>query len=295
MRRKAKPSGGASTRVSSGFGRSLTRAADSTLGVKLTYLSCNSFEQDLQHLLDSTSDAMLLVLDGPEGKTGAMLLDRRFVAQVVEYMTMGSFGKVIERPLTRTDAALLQPFVDRCLTGVEACLDIGKGFRFGAFVADAHSLGNLLEATRFAVHKAQMQLGSSDQPIEITYAFPVSMPLCVADRDDSGTVAIGTQLRNRLMDTQVTARVALCKVLMPFEQVKALQSGQVIGIPSGALAQASLTCGGEQVAEGKLGQFNGFRALKIAGRLAPKLHAPPEHDERVDLALAPKQELVEAG
>ena len=56
---------------------------------------------------ECSDDCLILLLDGPGGARGSILLDRHFTQALVEVQTMGSVrpGEAVARPFTGTDAA----------------------------------------------------------------------------------------------------------------------------------------------------------------------------------------------
>lgn len=258
------------------FGRPLIRAAESELGLKLVVGSERSDKLGLQDVLDKADDQMFLVLDGPEGQTGAMLFDQGFVSQVTEFLTMGRIGPTVHRRMTRTDAALLQPFVDKALSRLHAADNGAELFRFGAFVPDAHGLGILLENTQFQLWTVQVDISEGENQADICLMLPQRRSTQKDAADAGQTTKRAPSLRATLMDTQVSVKVSLCTSRLSFDALRSLKPEDIIPLPSGALKQAALTCGGEHIADGTLGQLNGHRAVRISGQMAQMLHGPAQ-------------------
>ncbi|MEC7256921.1 MAG: flagellar motor switch protein FliM, partial [Pseudomonadota bacterium] len=115
-------------------GRDVFSMALSVIGVTQTRVLQDALPE---HLSD---DTLLILMDGPERRTGVMTLDRSGLMGLIQQQTMNAVfpGDPPERPFTSTDAALVAPLAESILNlsteiaenlADKACL---RGYRFGA-------------------------------------------------------------------------------------------------------------------------------------------------------------------
>ncbi len=244
------------------------QAAEQELGLQLTPKADEIVRQDLTRFLDSAeNEGLILVLDGSDGQRGALILNTELVGAVIETMTIGrlSGATPIERQMTRTDAAIVAPLVDAVLSRLEGASqpeDAWNGFRFGATAPDLHSLGNVLDDVNYSVISLEFQVADIPYPLRFQLAFPWRQEAsCVAEPRAENWSA---NFQSRLRQTQVSVPAVLCNVQVPFETVQTFEPGFILTVPRNALGNSALSIGNEVIARGKLGQFNGQRALKLA-------------------------------
>ena len=100
-----------------------------------------------------TPDSLLLLLDGPEGATGAAVVGRELVGALVQQQTIGRVSPqpMPERALTSTDAALCAPLLDAVFARAHSVLETDEDrrvlprFKFGARCENARLLKLALE------------------------------------------------------------------------------------------------------------------------------------------------------
>ncbi|MDQ2095311.1 FliM/FliN family flagellar motor switch protein [Rhodalgimonas zhirmunskyi] len=258
------------------------RAADELFDLGLVATSVEAREAVQGDTLDLFSDdCLILLLDGPEGRRGAVSIELPILAGLIEKQTM---GVVLQRsadlrPPTATDAALAAPLVNDILSGFarnleeeEEC-DWAAGFRYGARLEESRLLGLSLDANDFHVFRLQLEMEAGAKQGEMIVVLPVPEPEPLPETcddpsgDESEKSALGCRRRmgqGALMVAEAPLRAVLHRVRMPIRQLAELAPGDILPIPQSALVETRLeTVGGTRVVKCTLGQLNGTRAVRI--------------------------------
>lgn len=128
------------------------------------------------HLNDT---ALLLLLDGPNGRTGAAMFDPIVVGGLIQQQTMGAVlpDTGVKRAMTRTDAAICAPLVDKLLEDAGPILDeaddaaLLRGVRFGAKSDDARTLAMALDAQDYTLIRLTVDMARGERQGEIVLIF----------------------------------------------------------------------------------------------------------------------------
>ena len=217
-------------------------------------------------------DRLIVLLDGEAGARGAVLFDRPFVQALVEIQTMGRVTNTAgpERLFTSTDAAVTKPLVDAVLTGFDEKLFEADeqhqplGFRFGDRVEDARVLMLALEAPEYQLFRVTVDIGFGSKSGELT----LLLPSLVSKRSDPsapvGSEGAEFDLTELAMTAPVLLNAVLDQVQLPLAQVCALKPGMNLPVSAAAINRTKLvTTHGHVVAQVRLGQLNGFRAVRL--------------------------------
>lgn len=282
---------------SGGLSRVLRRAAiraGDGLGLKLDVTDVRDTTESLSGLLSSLGDGgwLLVALEGPDGRRGAMALDTAAVTALIEVQTLGrlSGAAPAARSLTRTDAMLAEPFIaaflSQCQTG--AAGDLLEGYVFGAPARDLHGLGVLLDDVPHRLLRSRLRFDDSPHEGRMVLAVPTAV-------QDAGVAAAAPdawsrELGQNLGEARMVLDVALHRLTLPLDQAQALAVGQMLDIPGTALTQATLRAAGKAVMQGRLGQINGMRAIKLQGAM-PSGPAPEFSEDRAN-ASAPASDML---
>ena len=224
---------------------------------------------------EQNEECLILLLDGPHGSRGSVLLDRQFTQALVEVQTMGSVrpSEAAERPFTGTDAAIAAPLINAMLDGFDAQIaDAGVplcplNFRFGDRVADMRSLMLALDAPDFELFGITVDIAGGAKTGMLTLILPETA-LCAPLPDgaeDGGEHSF--DLSELAMSAPVTLDAVLDRVQLPLHQVCQLAPGMTLPIAASAVGQTELVAAqGHTAAVVRLGQMNGFRAVRIMGQ-----------------------------
>lgn len=256
----------------------LARAADELFDLPLAVTSVQLGEVNQEQAIAAFEDGpLVMVFDGPEGAVGAVSVGLPILAGLIEVQTMGQVmaRDAGARAPTQTDAALVAPLLNASFTGFVENLEgaaegrWAEGFRFGAMIEGIRMLPLVFEAADFHLFRLGVSLNDGAKEGEIVIALPVVVPPKVdsaAHADDpqmapGGRITLG---QGALMSAQAPLSAVLHQVKMPLAEVSALKPGDVLTIPRGALSNTRLVAvQGHGVAKCRLGQINGFRAVRL--------------------------------
>ena len=270
----------------------LGRAGQAVPGLGLEVAGLTEARLSLSELLDLPPDrALLAMIEGPGEALGLIALSPGVLATLIEAQTTGRVGQgdpAVRKP-TRTDAAMSAGLIDRVLTGLGAELDASPdrvwagGFRYASFLEDPRPLELLLEDTPYRVFRAALTLATGARQGEVLLALPAAgrgkapataLPLTAA----AAPVAPPSTLAEVALAAPAQLTAVLHRLTIPLSAVLGLKPGDVVPVPSAALDQIVIEgLDGRRLAEGKLGQNRGHRAVRLAaapGRTAAA--APPQ-------------------
>ncbi|WP_322865969.1 FliM/FliN family flagellar motor C-terminal domain-containing protein [Aquicoccus sp. G2-2] len=247
-------------------------------------------------------ERLIMVLDGPDGAIGAASVDMQIIAGLIEMQTMGQVTRRAAEPRkpTQTDAALIAPLLNATLSGFAAGLaadlagdqaknqasnqagQAAAGFRFGAMIEGPRLLGLLLDAPDFHLFRLTLDLGGGGKQGELVLALPVC-PVSPPEGEAAGGTGQETQLgQGALMAAHAPMAAVLHRLSLPLAELVALKPGERLDIPREALARTRLEDGrGEGIVTCRLGQINGFRAVRLRGAVA-SLRAALSDDRETD-------------
>ncbi|MCC6304556.1 MAG: FliM/FliN family flagellar motor switch protein [Rhodobacteraceae bacterium] len=293
----------------------LARAAQDGIGLALAVSRLEARRGTLAELLDlPPPGALLAIVEGPGESLGLVALAPAVLAAVIERQAIGrvtAAAPPARRP-TRTDAAMTAPLVDRLL--VEFAAGLGPspdaawagGYRYASFLDDPRPLGLLLEDGAYRLFVAEVGLGSPVQKRgEVVLALPAvpraataprrreapaaavageeaADPAAPRDRATEAAAAAAATAWARALETVVLGAPAvldavLDRVSLPIAAVLGLRPGALLALPSAAVDRLVLEGpGARRLAEGRLGQARGLRAIRIT---LPEDGAPPHRPD----------------
>ncbi len=279
-----------------GWRLALARAARDDLKLPLEVTKLALDRRSLAELLELPPDfALIVVLEGPRDGLGLLVISAPVLAGMIEMQTIGKVAAAVPLPRrpTRTDAAMVAGMIDTALAGLEAGLaqeaDLiwAGGFRYASFLDDPRPLGLLLEDMSYCVLCADVALANGVRTGSVLLALPadgrgVAPQPCRTPLDD--TAEAGPAFTQALSDLVAGADCSLDAVLarlsMPLSRVLGLTVGEVLAMPRAGLDQISFEgIDGRKVAEGKLGQNRGMRAIRLTplvARATTSVQVPPQ-------------------
>ncbi|MBI1219673.1 MAG: flagellar motor switch protein FliM [Rhodobacteraceae bacterium] len=274
----------------------LGRAGQAVPGLGLEVAGLTEARLSLAELLDLPPDrALLAMIEGPGEALGLIALSSGVLATLIEAQTTGRVGQgdPAARKPTRTDAAMSAGLVDRMLTGFGDELDAtadrvwAGGFRYASFLDDPRPLELLLEDTAYRVFRADLALAAGARRGEVLLALPAAgrgkaaataLPSAMA----AAPVAPPPTLAEVALAAPAQLTAVLHRLVIPLSAVLALKPGDVVPVPAAALDQIVIEgLDGRRLAEGKLGQNRGHRAVRLAAApgaaaaAAPLARPPP--------------------
>jgi len=261
---------------------SLARVADTVMGLALGVATVEQRRLGHAEVADALADeGLIALLDGAGGARGALGLDAQMMAALIEVQTTGMLrpGSGVARRATRTDAAMVAPMVDALMEGIDREMTaevegyLPRGLRFGDRVEDSRALGLLLEAQEFDFYRVIADLGPGIRTGRLDLLMPARHPPPAR----SGTRTDADAPAHALMcDVALGAPVVLdgvmARITLPLREACTLSVGQVLPLTPEVLGAIHLTgAGGHLLAEARLGQLNGWRALRLVSSAAAPL------------------------
>lgn len=278
------------------------RAARDMMQLPVDFVSLTLNRLSLTELLDLPPDrALILMLEGPEDGLGLLILSPDLLASLIEMLTMGKCAAQPpdSRKPTRTDAAILSPLADLALANLEEALaedaDLvwTSGFRYASFIEEARPLALMLEDVIYRTLTARIALGQGTRTGDMILVLPAegrgrkprinprSIPDAVARPAFAASLAAQVDSAICPMDA------VLARLSMPLGQVMLLTAGAILPLPQARLERISLEgLDGRRVAEGKLGQHRGMRAIRLA--LDPAQSDAPVGSEMAPASVGPE-------
>lgn len=252
--------------------RSLAQAAADLCELPLAVIGATRKECDGETLSEHLSDDhLLIVLDGRHGVPAALTMDAAAVTAAIQQQTMGQvFGPApAQRHYTGTDAAMIAPLIDATLVRAERALaetpDLSRieGFRFGARAEDARSLALLLEADSYQVFTLSLDLAVGRMQGQLTLVLPDRV-LEADGAEAAGMTAQGPSLGDSSGVVRAELTAVLTRIQMSLDEMVNLRPGDTIPLAAAALNATELqTIEGNPVAQGRLGQAAGARAVRL--------------------------------
>ncbi len=261
--------------------QALARAANEELGLALDVTGLKMQTQSLSEVMELPFvGGLIAVLQGPAEGTGLMLLTPEVVAALIEMQTLGKVGtQPLElRKPTRTDAAMVAPMLDAALIALEkdlaqeADLVWAGGFRYASFLDDPRPLNLLMEDIGYRMLTAELSLGLGARKGRLYLALPAKgrgpMPTFTAKPAvDETAAALGfaQALAEQVQAAGCVLDAVLGRVALPLHQVMSLEVGALVPLGRATLDQLRLsTVSGAPLAQGKLGQHRGMRAIRLS-------------------------------
>jgi flagellar motor switch protein FliM len=258
-------------------------AGFATVGLDVTVSRQGSQCGAISHFLNEiTENALLLRLETDDGQVGALAMGRGAVVGLVEWQTMGQFlsGDVPQRSCTRIEESLaLQVFS-------AICKDLPKRSRGTAwlqtsrpgrrFTSQRQVVSQLTEGP-YHVLRLTIGLGGEGRDGEIVLALPQPVPLETQDSDaPRGREKLQANVRLAPADLSVV----LAPLSLSLAKLRALQVGDLLELPTEALAKVTLRTGtGTIVKRVQLGRQDGLRAVRLGSPttgtgMAPQMSEP---------------------
>lgn len=265
----------------------LARVAEDLWGLAVTSQGISQEMLDQEGAVSRLGvDDLILVLTAPDGSHAIAAVDRAVLAALIEVQTLGCVSDQAfdDRPYTTTDAAMVWLYLDRVIAGFAATLQahpmapLAAGLRFEERAVDPRTAALFMDAAQYHAMTAAVEIDGGRRRGDVRLLLPlrhVKAPASAAEARGSHAATM------RMLPAPVQA--VLGRVTVPLSRACALRPGDLLSLPDGILDMAELVAvGGHVVAKGRLGQLNGFRAIRLSfpsGNPARAEDAPaPEAD-----------------
>lgn len=233
--------------------------------------------QSLAELLDGVEvPSFLAVLAGPRESLGVAILSPGLLSALIEAMTTGRLGPGDPTPrrTTPTDAMLACRFLNEALAvlgeELESSADVvwAGGFRYSSWLDDPRPLGLMLEEGSYRLLTVTLVLAGTRRA-RLSLALPAAgrgrapVPRMMAPVTEPGT-AWEADLGAAVSSAAVRLDAVIARLSLPLATIAGLRPGAVVPLPDAALDRILLTAlDGKVVAEGKLGQAQNARAVRL--------------------------------
>lgn len=221
---------------------------------------------------------LLVLLDGPQGRVGAAMIDAGLVGGLIQQQTMGRVVAPVGDPreMTATDAAMCAPLLDalfdKASTAVEDEADrlLLRGFTFGARSEEPRLVAMALEDAEYRVIRLTLDLAKGVRQGDLVLFLPPVPPHDpdgggLDASDDAGQAEHGPRnMTDVVMLLEAELMVQLCHVRMNLSDLTRLSPGDAVLLPPGTFPKTRIMAqSGKCLGTGTLGQVDGQRALKI--------------------------------
>ena len=263
----------------------LTKAANDTVGLVLTVESVAEEITGLDEMLASlTGDLMLVALEQEQGLVGLIALDMEMRAAVLEMETMGAVlaHPADERAPTRTDKMLCDPLLEAFLeafptavagTPLDGWLD---GVMPGDSVESLRAAGLVLEDRDYRIVRLSVNLAGAERQAQLIICLPLEQDVASIDDIPAQHVEWDSTFEANVADAPASLDALLHRFPVSLATAQALQVGSVLPLPGCTVNSVRLLSpDGKEVAQAKLGQMGGYRAVRIEAAPAPQLAELP--------------------
>lgn len=262
----------------------LARAAEKQARLPIFVEQVEQARMTLPELTETLPErAMLTIVEGSGDGLGVVAICPNLLASLIEMQAM---GRVTSRPApprrpTRTDAAISADFVNALLA--ELTQDLPRqdgcpgydGFRYATFLDDPRPLGLMLDDGVFSRLSIRFRIGAGGQRDgSLMIAVPAmpqanpaatirtGLPAPITEAPRPATVPLSAAMQA----APIRLVGILCRRKMSLEALRKLAPGTLIPLPQNALDEAMVeTAHGQFLARGRLGEANGFHALRLRG------------------------------
>ena len=202
---------------------------------------------------------------------GLLVVDLGLLAALVEIQTLGQITSAPpkERVPTRTDAVVVSDMVDKWMSDVgrvAAETGLSGDVPFTDFVRehgvlDLRAVELTLDPGQYRSMRITMALGDDAKIGVMTFFVPA--------HEAGGDVEHGSlaaRLRPHLMEAEASMDAVLTRIEQPLQKVLTLKVGDVLTLDPNCLRRLQLEVKEDvPLAQGRLGQVNGFRAVRLTG------------------------------
>ncbi len=251
----------------------LTKAANDIVGLVLTVTSVAEEVQPLETMLAGLDeDLMLIELIRDNKLVGIVALDVQLRAAILEMQTVGSLiGAAADlRPATGTDKMMCDPVLAAFLDALPKAVvgttlegwadDVAIAQR----IASSRAAGLVLDDHDYRILRLSVDLGVADRAGSILLALPPLQQALLTQTAAVEEPDWDSQFQASVAEAPASLEALLHRFSLPLTQARSLHVGQVVPLPGCTVNSVRLmTPDGHKLAEAKLGQIGGKRAVRI--------------------------------
>lgn len=263
----------------------LTKSANDTVGLSLSVTSVAEEVRPLDDMLDALPAGLMLMRLERQGQlTGLIALDMQLRAAVLEMETMGTLSAQIaeDRAPTRTDKTLCDPMVAAFLRAFPEAVrgtsvdGWGGGVTHQDRITDTRAAGLMLDDREYRVVQMNVQLGPEDRQGILLMALPlVDVPETV-DAPIASKPDWDSHFPDLVAESAATLTALLHRFKTPLAAAQAMQVGTIVPLTGCNVNSVKMVAlDGQVVAQAKLGQSGGMRAVRLQAPPSPDLYDLP--------------------
>lgn len=260
------------------------RVANDMFELAMSVIGLTTHQHSADQLKEvlKAEDALLLLLDGSDGRRGGAVLDSALVGALIQQQTTGQVLPTPPdgpRPMTATDAAICAPFIDAVLAGAASLPDTARdraqltGYSFGARAEEMRLLLMALEAPEYQVARLTLDIAEGQRQGQLLLCLPVVAAEETSTKPDAASASaaqeadrkICPRMTDQVMALKAELLVMLGRTRMPISKLGELSVGDALPLDHASFDQVRvLTLDRRCIAQGALGQIDQMRALQIA-------------------------------
>lgn len=233
--------------------------------------------------VDVPEGAMIALLDGNIGY-GVAVLDMQSVGALIEQQIAGRVARrtVPPRAVTATDAVMIADPLDRILAAHQTLAaelpgaGLSSGFRFAMRLPEARQIPlSLTDGVHDRV-TIDWEPGDTGRTARMDVLLPRPAPRLPSGQEANESALWRAQFGDSVRAAEVTLTARLAVMKLQIATVTQMAPGDVLTVPRRTLGAVKLCDGrGNVVAEGRLGQSEGRKAVRLETAAAPDF-APAE-------------------
>lgn len=260
----------------------LSKAANDTVGLVLTVSSVAQDISALDTMLDSLPAGLMLVGLHRKGQVvGLIALDMQLRAAVLEMETMGVLSATAaeDRAPTHTDKVLCEPLITAFLGAFPEAVrgtafdGWGDGITQHDRVKDTRTAGLVLDDCPYRLVQMDVQLGPADRHGVLFMALPLIDVPKVEEAPTKHKADWNTRFPKVVEDAPAALTALLHRFSVPLALARSLRVGTVLPLAGCSVSSVRLLApDGQEVAQAKLGQSGGKRAVRLQTAPMPDLH-----------------------
>ncbi|WP_106744702.1 FliM/FliN family flagellar motor switch protein [Yoonia maritima] len=259
----------------------LAKSASDAVGLILTVTTVTDDTLRLDEMLNMIDDTLMLVgLKRDDRLIGIVALDMQLRAAVLEMQMMGALipRDAEQRVPTATDKTMCDPMLAILLSSLpdampgEEFSGWADGVQIDALIESRREVGLMLNDCAYRVLRMNVDLGTADRQASIMLALP-----CIATKEEQETIPPEpvdwpTAFQATIGDAPTNLDAQLHRFKMSLGHAQDLEVGQLIPLHGCTVGSVRLLAlDGQVVANAKLGQMGGMRAIRIESEITPQL------------------------
>lgn len=254
--------------------RAMRRAADFVVGMPVQLKGGEASEVSLVELAAQLNEQDLtMMLIGRDGARAIMTCDGPMVSALIEMSTIGhvTTANSVARRMTRTDVALITPFLGQVLvevSGGDADVPVTSlmlGYDEMTRVLDVSTVELIMPQVQYHVYDLSLELGQGSKTGRVM--------LCLPKRASQNEKVAQDTAKNwkasveaTVLDLPSQLDAVLHTVSMPLSEVRAFVVGDMIKMAASSLKTVQVRgLDSQTITTARLGQVHGTRALCLNG------------------------------